>query len=863
LAAASNGVYKTIDGGDVWVKVHNGGIDDIDFKPGEPDIVYCITRNFFKSTDGGDSFSQISGVPGSSRAQMAVTEANPEYVYFFSSASGLYRSTDSGESFIKQSDVLPTSTGQAWYDLACAASHVNPEEIHIGAINTFRSLDGGKNWTRTTDWTWGNPYGYTHCDIHEIVFFGSDLFVGSDGLISKSTDNGDNWMNLTEGIGMRQFYRIACSKTNPNKYMGGSQDNGTSVYTDDHWHEWLGADGMECVIDWKDDNIVYGTSQNGNFYKSNTGGNNGGVNITQPGGGAWVTPFVMDPVDNNTLYVGSTNVRKTTDGMQSWETVSNLGGGNINNLAIAQSDAGYIYATKSSNIWRTKNGGNSWKQINEGLPNLSISYVAVNPNDPEKIVVSLSGFNEGNKVFISDNAGETWTNISGNLPNIPANCVIYNSDPEEGLFVGMDVGIYFIDNTLSEWEVFMTDLPNVIVNELEIQYETGKIRAGTYGRGLWESDLMIPPVADFEADNTIIPIENSINFNDRSYGPPQDYLWTFEGGQPESSTDENPTVLYNIEGVYDVALMVTNELGSNTKIKEDYITVSTTLLPASEFSASDSVLCEPGIIDFYDQTINFPISWEWSFSPNNITFVNSTNKYSQNPSVLFDNISGFTQPGAYNVTLVTTNNNGEHSITKSEYIFIGGVYLPFNETFEFESLDESPWQIENPDNSLTWEIATVGGNSPGNKAAMLNFRDYYAVGKRDRLISTPMNLIDYNSVFLSFQHAYAKFHENASDSLIIYISADCGETWERIFANGDDGSGNFATHPLTTNGFVPTSENDWCGSGYGSECNTIDISNWIGNIGVKIAFESYSFFGNPLYIDNVGLMEENWLLFFK
>ncbi|MBI9038170.1 MAG: T9SS type A sorting domain-containing protein [Bacteroidales bacterium] len=848
LAATSNGVYKTIDGGDIWLKVHSGGIDDIDFKPGEPDIVYCITRSFFKSTDGGDSFTQISGVPGSSRSQIAVTEANPEYVYFFSSASGLFLSTDSGESFTKQSDT-PTSTGQAWYDLACAASHVNPEEIHIGAINTFRSENGGKDWTRTTDWTWGNPYGYTHCDIHEIVFFGGDLFVGSDGLISKSSDHGDNWTNLTEGIGMRQFYRIACSKTNPNKYMGGSQDNGTSVYTDDHWHEWLGADGMECVIDWTDDNIVYGTSQNGNFYKSNTGGNNGGINITQPGGGAWVTPFVMDPFDHNTLYVGSSNVRKTTDGMQSWETISNLGGGNINNLSIAESDGNYLYASKSSNIWGTKNGGDSWQNITTGLADLSISYIAVNPKNPEKIAVSLSGFDEGNKVFVSENAGDTWTNISGSLPNIPANCVIYNCDPDEGLFVGMDVGIYFKDNTLDDWEPFMTNLPNVIVNELEIHYETGRIRAGTYGRGLWESDLMIPPIADFEADNTIIPIQNNVDFSDLSYGPPQEYYWTFEGGQPETSTDENPTVVYNDEGIYDVSLLVTNELGSNTIIKEDYITVSTTLLPATEFSASDSVLCEPGIIDFFDKTTNFPISWEWSFSPDDISFVDGTNAYSQNPSVSFESYN------AYSVTLTTTNINGEHSLTKSEYIYIGGAYLPFDEAFDFDSFDESSWIIENPDNSITWEIATVGGNSPGNKAAMLNFRDYYAIGKRDRMISTPLNLTDYSSAHLSFQHAYAKYYEEASDSLIIYISADCGETWERIFADADDGSGNFATHPLTTSDFVPTTEDDWCGSGYGSECNSIDISNWIGNTGVRIAFESYSFFGNPLFIDNVAISD--------
>ena len=151
--------------------------------------------------------------------------------------------------------------------------------------------------TETTDWTWGNPVGYTHCDIHEMVFYGGTMYVGSDGLITKTTDGGSTWTNLTEGIGIRQFYRIGTSKNDPYKILGGSQDNGTSVYSYDHWHEWLGADGMECLPDYSNSNIVYGTTQNGNFNKSNAGGNFGNVNIAQPGEGNWVTPFVIHPTD--------------------------------------------------------------------------------------------------------------------------------------------------------------------------------------------------------------------------------------------------------------------------------------------------------------------------------------------------------------------------------------------------------------------------------------------------------------------------------------------------------------------------------------------------------------------------------------
>ncbi|RLD59855.1 MAG: hypothetical protein DRJ05_05835 [Bacteroidetes bacterium] len=501
FAGTTNGLYKTVDAGESWYIVQSGNIDDIEFKPGNPNTVYTNTQNFYRSTDGGENFTQTSGVPTSSRVQIAVTEANPEYVYFFSYQSGIYRSTNSGVTFTQQSSE-PNQGSQGWYDLAFAASHVNAEEVHLGEINTWRSLNGGVSWTKTTDWMWGNSIGYTHCDIHEMVFFGGTLYVGSDGLVSKSTDNGNTWTNLTEGICIRQFYRFGGSKTNSYKFVGGSQDNGTSVYSTDHWHEWIGADGMEALVDHTNENIVYGTSQGGQFYKSTSGGNFGNANIQQPGGGAWVTPFVMHPTDPETIFVGLSNVRKTTNGMGSWTTISSLGGGDINNMYISEYDPDYLYVSKSSSIYRTTDGGDSWDNISSGLPNLHISYIAVHPLTPETVAVCLSGYDNGDKVFISYDAGETWINFTENLPNIPANCVIFNNDPNDGLYVGMDVGCYYRDNSLDEWEPFMEGLPNVIVNEMEIHYESGKIRAATYGRGLWESDI-----------HPIVPVDIVVSFN--------------------------------------------------------------------------------------------------------------------------------------------------------------------------------------------------------------------------------------------------------------------------------------------------------------------------------------------------------------
>jgi len=847
FAGTSQGVFKTTDAGETWYEVQGGDVGDMDFKPGNPDIVYASSRHFYKSTDGGETFFETTGVPTGSRVKIAVTEANPDYVYFFSAGGGMYRSEDSGDSFEFRGST-PNGNTLAWYALGFGVSHTDPEELHIGEFNTYRSLNGGQSWIMTTDWTWDNPVGYTHCDIHEIVCFGGTVYVGSDGLISKSENAGNTWINFSDGLNIRQFYRIGTSQNSPYKILGGSQDNGTSVYSYDYWHEWLGADGMEAVVDWSNDNIVYGTTQNGGFNKSIAGGNFGNVSIEQPSGGAWITPFVQHPTESQVLFAGTSQVRKTTNGMVSWSTIYSFGGGNINAMAIGYSNPDYLFASKSSTIHRTKDGSESWQNISIGLPDLYISYIAVHPSDPEIVAVSLSGYEEGEKVYISFDAGDTWENYSSNLPDIPANCLVFDDDVLNGLYVGMDVGIYYRNNEMDEWETFMNGLPNVVIAELEINYTENLIRAGTYGRGLWEANIhAVVPEADFEADKTLIPVGCDINFISLSAGPPETYEWVFEGGTPETSDEKNPSnIVYETDGIFDVTLTVTNDLGSSTETKEDYINVSSTLLPETDFIASEINVCSESTVEFYDLTQYCPNSWLWLISPASFQFREGTDANSQNPVVFFQ------EDGFYTVTLTAWNNNGDFTLTKEDYINVGGAPLPFSEDFESLSFDSGSWTTVDPDNEMTWDITEVGGSYPGNHSAYMNLYNYFVPpGQRDQLISPPINLTGYTEAVLIFEHAYAKKYASLTDSLIVYISADCGNTWTRIFTGGDDGAGSFATHTQSPEEFIPQLEEDWCGAGYGAACNTIDISAWTGGPNVKIMFESYSYLGNNLFVDNV------------
>ena len=497
FAGTYYGLYKSTDGAVSWTKVLDGDVDDIEFKPGTPAAMYAVTNEvpspiFYRSTDGGNTWSATS-MTATRRAQIAVTPANVNYVYFFSKDKGLYLSTNSGVSFTKKGRA-PTEGSQDWYDLAIAVSPTNVNEVHVGEIETYRTLNCGKNWTKTSVWSYPNTTGYIHCDIHEMQYFGNTLYFGSDGLITTTTDSAESFNDLSVGLVNRQFYRMASGvPTNPYKLMGGSQDNGTSVYSTNYWHEWLGADGMECVIDYTNENIVYGTVQYGQFYKSTTGGTNT-VSIQQPGGGDWITPFVMDPVDHNTLYVGNTSVKKTTNGMSNWTTIGTFGdtGTYINALAVAKTNPSYIYASKAGRIWRTTNGGGAWTEITGSLPGYKITSIAVHPANPQKIAITLSSFwtyAAGQKVYTSADAGSNWTNYTANLPNLPANTLAYQGGSNDAMYVGMDVGVYYRDNAMTEWASFMENLPNVVIDELEVDTNAGKIRAATYGRGLWESPI--------------------------------------------------------------------------------------------------------------------------------------------------------------------------------------------------------------------------------------------------------------------------------------------------------------------------------------------------------------------------------------
>ena len=355
-----------------------------------------------------------------------------------------------------------------------------------------------------------------------------------------------------------------------------------------------------------------------------------------------------------------------------------------------------------------------------------------------------------------------------------------------------------------------------------------------------------PPIADFTSDEILIPVGETVNFTDLSLGVPTGWIWEFEGGTPINSTKENPAdILFSEEGAFDVLLISSNELGADTILKEKYIVANYTILPEVTFYADNYIPCAIDTVSFYDMSNYSPIAWEWQFEPNDVTFVNGTDNTSQNPQVIFNT------SGEINVRLTVWNLNGSSDSLEPNMIAAGGYQPWYKETFEPETFKLEDWTIQNPDAQETWEYFEVGGNNPGNMAAGIDFSQYFAFAQRDRLISPPLNLENLSTASLSFEHAYAARYPGVSDSLILLISSDCGDNWTKIFSGGEDGFGNFATHQATDGNFWAEVNEDWCMAGWGASCLQFDLSAWAGMSNVKIAFESYSSYGNPLFVDNI------------
>ncbi len=663
IATSNNGILRSTNAGANWTNVIAGNFKDLEFKPGDPSVVYATENNsaIYKSTDSGASFSDIStGISTTeiNRIELAVTPDNAEVIYALCSDDSdngfyaLYKSSNSGSSWtmvtsnasinlMGWSENGDDAGGQGWYDLSLAVSPTDENTVFTGGVNIWKTTDAGANWNINAHWYGAGGTQYVHADQHtfDYNYLNNTLYSGNDGGLHKTSNGGSLWTDISDGLEILQIYRIGTSYTNNDVVVAGTQDNGTMMRTPTTWYSILGGDGMECMVDYSNANIMYAEYYYGNMYRSSDGGYNfTDIKPSGTGNGAWVTPYIMHHDNPTTLYAGFDEVYKSTNSGGSWTTISSglTGGTNLRNIALAPSNDQYIYAATYYDIWITKNDGNTWNNITSNLPSNSITDIAISNNNPDLVWVTLSGYDSSEKVYVSNNGGTSWTNYSDGLPNIPANTIVYENNTNNALYVGTDLGVYYRNGAMSSWTQFTDGLPNVIVNELEIHYPTSTIRAGTYGRGLWESDLYANP--EFPVSNfshyIVSACNGIISFSDLSSGVPDTWHWDF--GDGNTSALQHPIHTYTATSTYTVELIVTNSFGADTFIMDIILNAGNI---NADFYVDQTTHCSSPVAVNFTNTSTEANSYNWNFGDSNTsTDENPSHSYSNN--------------GNYTVTLI-------------------------------------------------------------------------------------------------------------------------------------------------------------------------------------------------------------------
>jgi photosystem II stability/assembly factor-like uncharacterized protein len=542
IAATTQGVYKTTNGGATWSnQLTAEAFIDMEYEPGNFDRLYGSNKNggIYMSSDGGANWSQTFYDSDARRIELAVSMNNVNVVYAVAANSssglyGVYASTNKAASFsmvfdgsVSGNNLLGWESagddtgGQGWYDLAIAASPTDVNTVLIGGINTWRSTNGGGSWSIVNHW-WGDGVQAVHADKHNLTYRDDGtLFEVNDGGIYLSSNEGTSWTDESVGLVISQMYKLGVSALDESEVITGLQDNGSKLLLSSNWYDVKGGDGMECLIDYSDNDIQYATYTYGQITRTTDKWlSTTDIEPSAAGDGAWVTPYIIHPTNPATLFAGYADVWKTTDRGSNWTKISTMNTSDkMRSMAISQSDPNTLYVADSYVIWKTTDGGTNWTEISASLPtSAGITSLAVKHDDPDVVWVTYGAYNS-NRIYQSTDGGSNWTNISTGLPNIPIYSIVQNVQVtgEVHLYVGTELGVYLKKGT-DNWVEYGTNLPNVKIGELEIFYDSNpadsKLRAATYGRGLWETPVEYDDVdMEYVSSTTTQTLTSDVNTN--------------------------------------------------------------------------------------------------------------------------------------------------------------------------------------------------------------------------------------------------------------------------------------------------------------------------------------------------------------
>jgi hypothetical protein len=483
----------------------------------------------------------------------------------FKSQKGIYKSIDSGATWSVVASTDPEghpnlltsklygngSGGQGNYDLCIAVAPNNADSIFVGGVNLWNSPDGGGTWNQIANWqtVWDDPtLAHVHADHHGLTFNNNTLVVANDGGVF-TTDDGETFTNITTGLVNGQIYSMGLAQDTLGIASWGLQDNATQLQIDNRITTFPGGgDGFETEV-WgrssHNDNVnngvnsddtflAYHSTQNGRFQRATNGwgwcddNDIARTEIAAPDGtagtvnekGEWQTPLLVAPNDPAHILIGKTKIYESIDYGQTFNTLpceglieDNSGYDKcLNHLERSWVDQDVFYATDKNQIFRSMDGGATFDDVTDNLPNKWISDIEVDDANPQRVFISMSNYGAGEKVFVSVDAGNNWEDMSDGIPDVPVNCIYYREGYTDEIYIGTDIGVYKwnADAIPSVWEDFNLDMPNVIVMDIRIHNSTNEIYAATYGRSMWKAQL---PVTHTEEEDLLFCDASSISID--------------------------------------------------------------------------------------------------------------------------------------------------------------------------------------------------------------------------------------------------------------------------------------------------------------------------------------------------------------